>query len=108
MSVVNTCRALLRDRELEVELPPTLCSLRPPLNFRGGATQRPGRLSGSGLARACGGGVRHKKAQDTCTARDLSALPDEIEIEDEEEGKKRRYHHRVIETNADQYRKLIL
>ena len=42
-------------------------------------------------------------------ARDLSALPDkiEIEIEDEDEERERRYHHRVIETNADEHRKLI-
>jgi len=36
--------------------------------------------------------------------RDLSARLDEIEVEDADEGKK---HHRMIETNADQYRELI-
>jgi len=41
------------------------------------------------------------------SVQDLSVLPDEIEIKDEEEGKKRRYHHRVIETNAYEYRELI-
>jgi len=68
MSVVNTCRALLHDRELEVELPRTLCSLRPPLNLRAGATQR--QLRGSRPARMRGGGEEggHRKAQDKCTS----------------------------------------
>jgi len=37
----------------------------------------------------------------------LSALPHEIEIDNEEEGRIGGYHHLVIKTNADQYRELI-
>ena len=74
ISVVNTCRALLHDRELEVELPPNALLPSPITKFPRCATQR--QLWGSRPARVHGGGEEegHWKAQDTCTSAECAGL----------------------------------